>query len=202
MRTVLPTSAGSTSLSPSVAYMMGPGFITLPPSSPTSTPLGTGALSVMVNHFNWLPQLLFNTICFSYVGGSGGIFVNFGIYSGLLSTTPKTLLWASGAIAIPWSSGNTEVTVPTYTLLPGDYYLASTTAAGFGGIQIIGYSMDAITTNGSAANALNHSMLQVAMATNTATSGPPLAFPPTLGTLLPNPGGDGLGWPLVSFYKI
>jgi hypothetical protein len=187
---------------PSVSYMIGPGNITLPPTNSTGLPITTSGLSVVLNHFSFAAQLLFNTICFGYVGGTGSIFVNFGIYSGTLSATPKTLLWASGPIAVPWSSGNMEVTVPTYTLLPGDYYLASTSTAGYSGLQLYGYNLDGISTSGATANSLNHSMLQVAVATNTATLGPPLALPPTLGTLLPNPGGYGLGWPLVSFYKL
>jgi hypothetical protein len=186
------------SSAPVARYMIGPGLLTPINTFQGVYPSGDTALGVIATHFNFPASLTFNTLSFGYVGGSSGIEFTFGIYSGLSSATPGTLLWTSNAIAVPNASGNMEVTVPQFTLTPGDYYLAMTTNAGLAGAQILGVVMDAVSKGVS--NIINHSQIMFGLAANSATTGPVL--PNTLGALSINSGANTWGYPLVVFYKI
>jgi hypothetical protein len=189
----------SSSASPA-RYMVGPGLLT-PPGHADVTgiyPSGDTALDVIATHFNLPCSLVFNTLSFAFIGGSAGINFTFGIYSGLSSATPGTLLWSSGIIAVPNTSSNMEVTVPLMTLSPGDYYLAMSTNAPLGGAQIYGVVMDSLSKG--SANIVNHSQIMFGLASNAAATGPVL--PSTLGTLSINAGSNSWGYPMVMFYKI
>jgi len=183
-----------------VPYMMGAGEITPPQGALTTVyPSGDTANEVIVTRFGWAYSLTFHTISFSDVSGQSGIHFAVGIYSGPTSAIPGTLLWSSGDIPVPntGAAATQTASVPAYTLLPGDYYLATTTSASFGGFEVYGINLN--LTPGSGVTFFNGPPVGCGKATNVSTNGP-LTLPATLGTVSPNAGGNSYGYPMMYFY--
>lgn len=183
-------------VTPVAKYMIGAGLI-VPPIYTVGGfyPSVDAAQDVMVVHFNWVNTLTFNTVSFAWGNAAASSNIGFAIYS-----DTGNLLWQSGALTLgSFTTGTTEATVPSYTLTPGSYYLATTADGNAGGPQIYGWSLNSATVG--AGNALNHSLPIIGIATNT-TSGAG-AFPSTLGTI------NGVSqhsntWsnPCIMFYKL
>ena len=184
---------------PVVGYMAGAGFTQPPLISVSGLHPGGGAPeAVIATRFEWLASLTFNTISLAKIGGTSNIHMIFGIYSGPSAASPGSLLWSSGDIAVPNSTGPMEVSVPSYTLSPGDYYLAMSTNVGSGGTQVIGINMDNVATSNQ--NLFNPSIIMCGSAANAATFSTTLTLPATLGALSQNGGGASAGWPMLMFY--
>lgn len=183
-----------------VYYMIGPGLVT--PKTPDTLIAGfypsiTSALEVAVLHFNFPYQLAFTTVRFQYQTASSGVHVSFGIYSGPSSATPGTLLWSVQSISLPnFAAGTENLSVTPYTLVPGDYYLAMSTDANFGGLQIIGLNLGA-TNTGKTSTVMNQIQPLYGEATNPATG--QAVLPNTLGTILIDANGNTISWPLIMF---
>lgn len=196
-------SSGNTNLEsnvPVAAYMIGPGLLVPPPAPSLSGtyPSGDAALDVIVSHFSIAVKVPFNTIAFAYVGASAGIIFTVGLYSGINSAIPGTLLWSSPEMSIPFSSGSRETSVTSFIIEPGDYYLAATTSADAGGVQIYGLVMNNVIIGNS--NIVNNSQIMIGKAANSAATG--AILPSTLGTLSGNSSSNGWGWPVVMFYEV
>jgi hypothetical protein len=183
-----------------VPYMMGAGEITPPQGALTTVyPSGDTANEVIVTRFGWAYSLTFHTISFSDVSGQSGIHFAVGIYSGPTSAIPGTLLWSSGDIPVPntGAAATQTASVPAYTLLPGDYYLATTTSASFGGFGVYGMNLNLAPSSG--VTFFSGPPVGCGKATNVSTNGP-LTLPATLGTVSPNAGGNSYGYPMMYFY--
>lgn len=190
------TISSTVSGTPIVNFMFGPGFITPQVSSGGVGPSPDSANQVIVTRFNWVSSLTFDHIRFAYITGASGVFFALGIYSGPSSSSPGTLLWSSGALSlVNFTNATTTFAVPSYTLLPGDYYLATTTNASPSGLQIYGVAMSGMISG--ATTEWNGPPIGTGAATNASTNGP-LTLPSTLGTILVQ-GGNGYGYPLVYF---
>lgn len=192
--TVTGTGAGA----PNVAFMTGAGMLTnLLPSPSGFFPSVDAALDVVVISFGFPATLTFNTVSFAWGNAQVTIqHVAFAVYS-----LAGALLWQSGSIALAAeSSGQSEVTVPSYTLVPGSYYLGLTTDGSPGGVSMYGQSLLSSTTGSS--NSFNLSKPIIGIAANAATSGP-LTFPATLGTINGvSAHGNTWSFPYIGFYNL
>ena len=178
-----------------VGYMMGAGSIT-PPYATLSgiAPSPDVANQVIVTRFGWAYSLTFNTISFTELGGTTAN-VAFGIYSGPTSLTPGVLLWSSGSIAVTNTTATLVVSVPSYTLAPGDYYLAMTcTSTSY---TVYGVSLSEVTSAGTT-SLFNGPPVGCGKAANASTNGP-LTMPATLGTISIQAGSSTYGYPMIYF---
>jgi hypothetical protein len=183
--------------SPVVKFMIGAGLISpILPSGAGYYPSVDASLDVMTVRFGFPATLSFNTISFAWNTGEGTTLIAFALYSGA-----GELLWQSGSLTLAgFSSGNEEISVPSYTLTPGDYYIATTTNGSPGGVEIYGQPLLGVTDGVS--NSFNLSQPIIGIAANAATS-PPLAFPSTLGVVNGvSAHGNGWSFPYVMFYTL
>jgi len=181
-----------------VQFMTGPGFLTPMTAIALSgvSPTPDQANDVIVTRFGWAYSLTFNTISFAVIGGEANIHFAVGIYSGPNNASPGALLWSSGDLSIADLADTVVISVPTYTLLPGDYYLAMTANTSPGGLQIYGINM-ADVISGSTTQ-FNGPPVGCGKAANASTNSP-LTLPSTLGTIGIQ-GGNAYGYPMIYFY--
>ena len=179
-----------------VKFMIGPGIVdfTEPDSVINNvSPCGIGSsLNILAFRFNFPFNLTFSTMRYSGIGASSHFTV--GIYSGPSSQTPGTLLWTSGPIALTGSQVAGTVSSAPYTLVPGDYYLATTSDSASATVYGVPLGSDSgFTTKG----LCQTTPVLFGLASNQATGTGVL--PASLGTVAANASTNSYGWPLVMF---